>query len=129
MPVEISVDLSNIKNQYETTFLTAPTLSEEDYKAVVSKYEKIMAEHGGVITNLEHWGQKRLEYEIEKFSNSYYTYMEYDAPGDLIDKLEQEFRYDERVIRYLTVRVGKHHAAFNKKRREQGFGKKEKKEN
>lgn len=126
MPVEVSVDLSNLKNQYETTFLTVPTLTEEEYKAVVSKFEKLVAEHGGEITNMEHWGQKRLEYEMENHSNAYYTYFEFDAPGTLIDKMELEFRYDERVLRYLTVKVGKHHAAFNKKRREQGFGKKDK---
>ena len=126
MPVEVKVDLSNLKNQYETTFLTVPTLTEEEYKAVVSKFEKLIAELDGEITNLEHWGQKRLEYEMENHSNAYYTYLEYDAPGTLIDKMELEFRYDERVLRYLTVKVGKHHAAFNKKRREQGFGKKDK---
>jgi small subunit ribosomal protein S6 len=50
--------------------------------------------------------------------------VEITSPGSLVGILEQEFLYDERVIRYLTVKVDKHHAAFNKKRREQGFGKK-----
>lgn len=126
MPVEVSVDLSNLKNQYETTFLTVPNLNEEEYKAVVKKFEDLIAKHGGTITNLEHWGQKRLEYEMENHSNAYYTYLEFDAPGTLIDPVELQFRYDERILRYLTVKVGKHHAAFNKKRREQGFGKKDK---
>jgi ribosomal protein S6 len=50
--------------------------------------------------------------------------MEFTSPATVIPKLEQEFLYDESLIRFLTVRVEKHHAAFNKKRREQGFGKK-----
>ena len=126
MALDINIDLSNLTVEYETTFLSVPTLSEQDYKQVVEKFEKYILAGGGKIINLEHWGQRRLEYEIERHANAYYTYVEYEAPGTLIDDLEREFRYDERVIRYLTVKVGKHHAAFNKKRREQGFGKKDK---
>mgnify|MGYP001792733499 FL=1 len=129
MPVEINVDLSGIKVQYETTFLSVPGQNEQEYQDTVRKFENYIADNGGEFINIEHWGQKRLEYPIERHNNAYYTYMEYHAPGTIVAPLEQEFRYDERVIRYLTVKVGKHHAAFNKKRREQGFGKKEKKEN
>ena len=100
-------------------------MEASDYKALDHPKEYIL-DNGGKVTNLEHWGQKRLEYEIQRHNNAYYTYMEFEAPGTLIENMEREFRYDERVIRYLTVKVGKHHAAFNKKRREQGFGKKEK---
>lgn len=124
MAIEISVDLSGIKTLYETTFLVSPELAEADYKKVVKKFEDIIAKGEGEITNLEHWGQKKLAYNIERFQNAYYCYMEFTAPSKVIAKLEQEFIYDESVIRFLTVRVEKHHAAFNKKRREQGFGKK-----
>ena len=126
MALEISVDLSNILVDYETTFLSVPSLTEQEYKQVVEKFEKYILAAGGSIINLEHWGQRRLEYEIDRHTNAFYTYIEFQAPGTLIDDMEREFRYDERVIRYLTVKVGKHHAAFNKKRREQGFGKKDK---
>lgn len=126
MALEISVDLSNILVDYETTFLSVPSLTEQEYKQVVEKFEKYILAAGGSIINLEHWGQRRLEYEIDRHTNAFYTYVEFQAPGTLIDDMEREFRYDERVIRYLTVKVGKHHAAFNKKRREQGFGKKDK---
>ncbi len=124
MAIEISVDLSGIKTPYETTFLVAPELAEADYKKVVKKFEEIIANGGGEITNLEHWGQKKLAYNIDRRQNAYYCYMEFTAPAAVVGKIEQEFIYDESVIRFLTVRVEKHHAAFNKKRREQGFGKK-----
>lgn len=124
MALEISIDLSGLKVAYETTFLVVPELAEADYKKVVKKFEDIIANGGGEITNLENWGQKKLAYAIERRQNAYYCYMEFTAPAAVIAKLEQEFIYDESVIRFLTVRVEKHHAAFNKKRREQGFGKK-----
>lgn len=124
MALEVSIDLSGLKVSYETTFLVVPELSETDYKKVVKKFEDLIVKGGGEVTNLEHWGQKKLAYPIEKRGSAYYCYAEFTAPAAVIGKLEQEYLYDESVIRFLTVRVEKHHAAFNKKRREQGFGKK-----
>lgn len=124
MAIELKTDLSGLKVSYETTFLVAPELSESDYKKVTKKFEDLIVKGGGELVNVEHWGQKKLAYNIEKRGNAYYCYIEFTAPGAIVAKLEQEFIYDESVIRFLTVRVDRDHAAFNKKRREQGFGKK-----
>jgi small subunit ribosomal protein S6 len=124
MALELSIDFSGLKVSYETTFLVSPELSETDYKKVTKKFEDLITKGGGEVTNIEHWGQKKLAYPIEKRLNAYYCYVEFTSPAAVIAKMEQEFLYDESVIRFLSVRVEKHHAAFNKKRREQGFGKK-----
>lgn len=124
MALELSIDFSNLKVSYETTFLVIPELSEADYRKVAKKFEDLIVKGGGEVTNIEHWGQKKLAYTIDKRNNAYYCYMEFTSPTAVIAKMEQEFIYDESVIRFLSVRVEKHHAAFNKKRREQGFGKK-----
>jgi small subunit ribosomal protein S6 len=124
MALDITVDLSNLKYMYETTFLVGQGLEDADYQKIAKKFEKLILDHGGEIINLEHWGKRPLAYEIEDNTHAYYCYIEFNAPPTLIGKLEQEYLYDEAVIRYLTVKVEKHHAAFNKKRREQGFGKK-----
>lgn len=128
MAIEIKTDLSNIKVMYETIFLTAPDLDQQEYEKIVGEIESIIKDAGGEITNLEHWGQKKLEYEINRFNSAYYTYIEFTSLATLIRPLERKFRYNEKIIRFLTVKVEKHHAAFNKKRREQGFGKKKVKE-
>ncbi len=124
MALEVSIDLSGVKVSYETTFMVIPELSEADYRKVTKKFEDLIAKGDGEITNIEHWGQKKLAYTIDKRNNAYYCYVEFTSPTAVIAKMEQEFLYDDSVIRFLTVRVEKHHAAFNKKRREQGFGKK-----
>lgn len=129
MALEVSIDLSGLKVAYETTFLVSPELSEADYRKVTKKFEDLIVKQGGEVTNMEHWGQKKLAYPIERRNNAYYCYMEFSAPAAAVAKLEQEYIYDESVIRFLTVRVEKHHAAFNKKRREQGFGKKKEERN
>ena len=110
--------------QYETVFIINPVLSEEQMLETVAKFKKFITDHKAEIVFENNWGMKKLAYPIEKRQNAYYCYMEFTSPTAVIPKMEQEFIYDESVIRFITVRVEKHHAAFNKKRREQGFGKK-----
>ena len=122
MAIEIKTDLSNVQKMYETIFLTVPTLEEAAYQELTKKVVALIEGAGGEIINLEHWGQRRLEYEMEGHTMAYYTLVEYNSPPDFITRLEREFRYSERILRFLTVKIEKHHAAFNKKRREQGLG-------
>ncbi len=112
----------SFKNDYETTFILTPELSEEEQKQAADKFVKFIRDNDGEVINIEHWGVRKLAYNINKNSNGYYTYVEFRIEGDFISRLEQEYRYDERVIRSLTVKLDKHSLAFNNKRREQGFG-------
>ena len=109
-------------NEYETTFILTPELPEGEHRQSVDKYVNLIKENGGKVHNIEHWGLRKLAYPIERKTSGYYAYVEFSGPGDFIDKLEQTYRYDDSVIRYLTVKLDKHALAFNKKRREQGFG-------
>ena len=109
-------------HEYETTFILIPQLSEGEHRETVDKFVKLIKDNDGKVHNIEHWGMRKLTYPIEKKTNGYYAYVEFSCYGELIEKLEKAYRYDEQVIRYLTVKLDKHHLAFNIKRREQGFG-------
>ena len=104
-------------NRYETVFILTPVLSEEQAKEAVKVYEDFVKKNGGSIKHKEFWGLKKLAYQIQKKSTGFYSLMEYEAPGDLIQNLEVEFKRDERVMRFLTVKMEKHHIAFAEKTR------------
>ena len=104
-------------NRYETVFILTPVLSEEQAKEAVKVYEDFVKKNGGKLKHNEFWGLKKLAYQIQKKSTGFYSLMEYEAPGDLIQKLEVEFKRDERVMRFLTVKMEKHHIAFAEKTR------------
>lgn len=110
------------KIMYETTFIVSPDLSEEGYKGEVEKFLKLMKDHNSEILNTEYWGLRKLAYPINRKTSGYYVYIEFAAPGPFVQKLEQEYHYNESIIRFLTVRLDKHAVAYNIKRREQGFG-------
>ncbi|MDD3568718.1 MAG: 30S ribosomal protein S6 [Bacteroidales bacterium] len=104
-------------NQYETVFIATPVLSEAQMKEAVDKFKGVITSNGGEIVHEENWGLKKLAYPIQKKSTGFYYLIEFKAPGDLIDKLEVQYRRDERVIRFLTFRMDKHSIEYAQKKR------------
>jgi small subunit ribosomal protein S6 len=106
-----------MSNRYEAVFIMTPVLSEEQTKETVKKFKKILADGKAKVTHEEVWGLKKLAYPIQKKSTGFYHLLEFEAEGTLINKFETELRRDERVIRFLTVKMDKHHTAFAEKQR------------
>ncbi|MCF0236543.1 MAG: 30S ribosomal protein S6 [Bacteroidaceae bacterium] len=104
-------------NQYETVFILTPVLSDVQMKETVEKFKGILAEQGAEIVNEENWGLKKMAYAIDKKSTGFYQLLEFKAEPTVVDKLEIGFRRDERVIRFLTVKLDKHAVAYAEKRR------------
>ena len=104
-------------NQYETVFILTPVLSDEQMKEAVDKFKKLLTNGGAEILNEELWGLKKLAYPIEKKSTGFYAMLEFKADPTLISKLEVNYRRDERVLRYLTVKNEKYAAEYAEKRR------------
>ena len=104
-------------NQYETVFILTPVLSDVQVKEAVEKFKGILAAEGAEIINEESWGMKKLAYQIEKKSTGFYQLLEFKAEPTVIDKLELNFRRDERVIRYITVKLDKYAAEYAAKRK------------
>ena len=90
---------------YETIFIASPTLTDEQSDELVKQYEGIIAEQGGELLKTDKWGRKKLAYEVQKFSEGYYTLFEMNAGPDLIAELERRFRNHDSVIKYLSVRM------------------------
>ena len=104
-------------NQYESVFILNPVLSETQIEEAVQKYVKLIKAQKGTISNQENWGLKKLAYPIENKKSGFYHLFEFAASSDAIPALEVEFRRDERVMRYLTVKLDKHGQAWAEKRK------------
>ncbi len=102
---------------YETLIVVTPLLSEEQMKEVVAKFKKILTDNGAEIVSEDNWGLKKLAYPIQKKSTGFYHLTEFKADGTLINKLEVEYKRDERIMRFLTVALDKHAVAYNDRKR------------
>jgi small subunit ribosomal protein S6 len=112
-------------HHYETVFIVTPVLADEQMTETVQKFKKILTDNGAIIVHEDNWGLRKLAYPIQKKNTGFYYLIEYKAEGELINKLETEFRRDERVMRFLTVAMDKHHIAFAEKMRKNAQIKKE----
>jgi small subunit ribosomal protein S6 len=104
-------------NQYEAVFILTPVLSEIQMTEAVEKFKGILTAEGAVIVNEENWGLRKLAYPIDKKSTGAYRFVEFNAEPAVVDKLEIQFRRDERVLRFLTLRQDKFAAEYAAKRR------------
>ncbi len=110
--------------QYESVIILTPLLSEDAAKETIAKFKSILTEGGAEIIAEDNWGLKKLAYPIQKKTTGFYHLTEFKAPGELIKKLEVEYKRDERVMRFLTISLDKHALAYNEKKRSGAFNKK-----
>ena len=104
-------------NQYETVFILTPVLSDVQMKETVEKFKNLLIANGAEIVNEENWGLKKMAYPIEKKSTGFYSLLECKADPTGVEKLEIGYRRDERVIRFITVKLDKFAAQYAEKRR------------
>ena len=104
-------------NHYETVFIMTPVLSDEQMKEAVKKYQDLLISHGAEIIHEENWGLKKLAYPIQKKASGFYYLMEFKAEGEVVEPLETAYRRDERMLRFLTVKLDKFAVAYSEKRR------------
>ncbi|GGW99356.1 30S ribosomal protein S6 [Salegentibacter mishustinae] len=104
-------------NTYETVFILNPVLSDEQIKETVQKYEEFLVSKGAEMVSKEDWGLRKLAYPVQHKKSGFYHLFEFKAPGEAIEPLELAFRRDERMMRYLTVKLDKHAIEWAEKRR------------
>ena len=112
-------------NQYETVFILTPVLSDEQMKETVAKFKKVLTDNEAEILNEEIWGLKKMAYPIDNKSTGFYNLFEFKAESEIVNKLEVAFRRDEKVLRFLTVKLDKFAVEYAEKRRKKYAGKAE----
>lgn len=94
-------------NTYESIFIVKPSISDEDVTKTVTKLEGILKQGGEYLTT-ENWGKKKLAYEVNKEKKGLYMLFRFRSNGTLVDELERNYRFDDNVIKFMTIQLGKH---------------------
>lgn len=90
--------------KWETLFIIHPDRVEEK-DTLLEKFKQIVQGKAGEVLKLEEWGLRKLAYPIEKKRKGYYVLAEFSGKADLPQELENFFRIDERVIRFIIVKL------------------------
>ena len=78
---------------------------EDDARTeVIEKIKAMLEGFGATITNVDEWGKKKLAYEIQKMSEGFYYFIQFEAPETCPAELERHVRIMDNVLRYLIVK-------------------------
>ena len=92
---------------YEHTFIATPELSTSELNSLNEKIQSILEKNGSKIIKKEEWGIRALAYPIKKNTKGNYNNLYIDGNNQIIKELEQFERYDERVIKFLSIKIKK----------------------
>ena len=105
-------------NHYEAVFILNPVLSEDQVKETVKKFENFLISEGSEIISVENWGLNKLAYSIQNKQSGFYNLIDFKAANTTVELFETELKRDERIMRYLNVKLDKYADAWSVKRRE-----------
>ena len=91
--------------QYEVVFIVDPTADDDEVARLSDGFKQIITDQGGVITKHESMGRRQLAYEILHKTEGSFVLLEIEGSGREIAELERRMRVNDRIIRYITVRV------------------------
>ncbi len=91
--------------QYETIFVTEPTVTDEEIDELLKGYEGVVTSAQGKVLKVEKWGKRRLAYPISRREEGIYVLMVVECPPQMVKELERRYRMNDRILRHLTVRV------------------------
>ena len=89
---------------YEICFIVHPDQSEQ-VPGMVERYRTIVGAKGGSIHRLEDWGRRQLAYPIQKIHKAHYVLMNIECDGETLNELEHSFKFNDAVLRHLTVKM------------------------
>ena len=90
--------------KYELALVVNAKLEDEERLATVEKAKEYITRFGGVITNVDDWGKKRLAYEIQKMKEGFYYFIQFEAESSAPAEIESRIRIMDNVLRYLVVK-------------------------
>lgn len=89
--------------KYEVMYIIRPDLEQEQIQAAIEKFQGIITNNGGEITNHDVMGKRRLAYEINKFRDGHYVLINFNAAPEVVAELDRVMKISDEIIRYLIV--------------------------
>lgn len=91
-------------NKYELAVVVSAKIEDDERAATIEKVKAYIERFGGKVTNVDEWGKKKLAYDIQKMSEAFYYFIQFDAEASVPYEVENSVRIMENVIRFLCVR-------------------------
>jgi len=90
---------------YENIIIVHPDKVGDEYNAIVEKFKGVLADLNANLLKVDEWGVRKLAYPVKKRHYGHYVLMEFASDPALVMELERNMRLDERVLKFITVKV------------------------
>lgn len=91
-------------NKYELALVVSAKIEDDARAAVVAKAQEYVTRAGGAVSEVEEWGKKKLAYEVQKQTEGFYYFIQFEAESNVPAIVEQDVRIMDNVLRFLCVR-------------------------
>jgi small subunit ribosomal protein S6 len=103
---------------YETGFLLAPNLSDEESEKIITQMLDVISQREGKLVRQERWGKRRLAYSVKRFNEASYIFFHYQGGAEIPLELQRRFKQTDAVLRYLTLKRDAQVTVRRKKKKE-----------
>jgi small subunit ribosomal protein S6 len=78
---------------------------------MIERYKTLITGKNGHVHRVEDWGRRQLAYQIQKIAKAHYVCLNIEIDQETLDELEHGFKFNDAVLRHLTVQQKKAHTA------------------
>ncbi|MCL1945909.1 MAG: 30S ribosomal protein S6 [Chitinivibrionia bacterium] len=89
-------------SKYETIVVFDGNLPSDTIEKERKKVEELLSANGSIV-KIDEWGKKYLAYPVKKKTTGFYVLFIYEYKGNAGNFIENNFKFNENIIRYLTV--------------------------
>ena len=90
---------------YELVFIVSPEVNDEDLETAIDNVSQFITGKGGVISNIDRWGKKKLAYPIKHFLEGHYAVAQFQLSPAWCKELEKSLQISEHILRHLLIKL------------------------
>ncbi|MGH2727425.1 MAG: 30S ribosomal protein S6 [Actinomycetota bacterium] len=95
------------RRRYEVMMIVDPRLEDATIQQALDRYLGVVRDRGGEVAQVDHWGRRKLAYEMDHLHEGYYIIAQVDAEPPAMDELGRVLRLADELVRHKIVRPGK----------------------
>ena len=90
--------------KYEMLYILDAALTDEAKEGIITKFENLVKDNGGVVEKTDRWGIKKLQYPINYKTEGFYVLMTFEAEPTLVVEIKRIAGIVDGVIRRLITK-------------------------
>ena len=92
-------------HDYELVFIISPEVEDEPLETTINGVSQFITSKGGIVSDVEQWGKRRLSYPIKHFSEGSYVLARFKMNPAWSKELEANLQISEDILRHMLVKL------------------------